>query len=545
MPTPSTTVKSPPKPQQLRLKSPAKAPQPSIQREKTTTKSLKPAPAPAVRRSTRENRGKWSKKRFGDEAFYANHAYSKSPVSTHALAFAAAQGKAKNPDLFSWDEAMRSSDRKKWIEAAQVEVDALVKQDTWKEVPMSEAKTKILPGTWAFRRKRSPDGEIKKYKGRYCVRGDLEEGNTQDVYSPVVAWPTVRVFLILSLILGWKTISIDFSSAFVQSKLKEPVWIHFPRGFGSENGPNRCLRLVKSLYGLSVSPILWYETCTKAFCELGFKKSPFDPCLLYKEDMMVVLYVDDAGISFKNESDIDPLIKSLEAKGFSLTKEGSFEEFLGIKFEQTDGKIKLTQRGLIDKIARTTGLENCRPNRMPQSVTALGSDPDGKPMQEDWSYPSVVGMLLYLSCNSRPDIAFAVSQVCRFTSNPKQSHAQAVKTIVRYLHGTRNQGMILQPSLTLYLDLYVDADFCSLHGIEPPTNPNSARSRTGYIIMLCGCPLVWKSQLQSHFSQSTLEAEYSALSYALKTLLKSYLKRGNTKGNKRNNKFFRLCVVVL
>ena len=37
--------------------------------------------------------------------------------------------------------------------------------------------------------------------------------------------------------------------------------------------------------------------------------------------------------------------------------------------------------------------------------------------------------------------------------------------------------------------------------------------------MLCGCPLVWKSQLQSHFSQSTLEAEYSALSYALKTLL--------------------------
>ena len=414
---------------------------------------------------------------------------------------------------------MQSSEREQWIAAAKAEIQALIDQDTWKEVPMSEAETKILPGTWAFRRKRSPDGEIRKYKGRYCVRGDLEEGNTQDVYSPVVGWPTVRVFLLLSLLLGWHTISIDFSSAFVQSKLKKPVWIHLPQGFRSNKGPKTCLRLVKSLYGLSVSPILWYETCTKAFMELGFKKSPFDPCLLYKDTMMVVLYVDDAGISYKDEADIDPLIRALQEKGFSLTREGSFAEFLGIKFDRVGDKFKMTQRGLIDKIIHTTGLQNCKPNNMPQSMTALGSDPNGKPMEEVWSYPSVVGMLLYLSCNTRPDIAFAVSQVCRFSSNPKQSHAQAIKTIVRYLSGTRDQGMTFQPGPRLDLDMYVDADFCSLHGIEPASDPNSARSRSAYVIMLSNCPMIWKSQLQPHFSQSTLEAEYSALSYALKTLV--------------------------
>ena len=37
------------------------------------------------------------------------------------------------------------------------------------------------------------------------------------------------------------------------------------------------------------------------------------------------------------------------------------------------------------------------------------------PMTEPWSYPSIIGMLLYLSTNTCPDIAFAVSQAARFT----------------------------------------------------------------------------------------------------------------------------------
>jgi hypothetical protein len=128
-------------------------------------------------------------------------------------------------------------------------------------------------------------------------------------------------------------------------------------------------------------------------------------------------------------------------------------------------------------------------------------------------------MLLYLSINTRPDIAFAVSQVARFNANPKQSHATAIKTLVRYLKGTRHLGTVIKPTGSLSLDLFVDADFAGLHRREPDELPTSVRSRTGFIILLSGCPLVWKSQLQTEISLSTLEAEYSALSYALKTLL--------------------------
>jgi hypothetical protein len=58
-----------------------------------------------------------------------------------------------------------------------------------------------------------------------------------------------------------------------------------------------------------------------------------------------------------------------------------------------------------------------------------------------------------------------------------------------------------------------------LYKRDPDSEASSARSRTGYIIKLGTCPLVWKSQLQTEISLSTLEAEYAALSYALKTLL--------------------------
>jgi len=297
--------------------------------------------------------------------------------------------------------------------------------------------------------------------------------------------------------------------------------VHLPRGYRSSLGPETCLRLVKSLYGTSVAPQLWWITCSTALKELGFKSSSLDPCFLYTDTMMIVLYVDDAGIAAKDPNDIDRLIEKLREKGFILTKEGTFAEFLGIKFEQKDKhEFKLTQQGLIDKILKATNMVDCRPNALPTTQLALGSDEDGPAMSEEWSYPSIVGMLLYLSGNSRPDIAFAVSQVCRFSSNPKQSHATAVKTIIRYLKGTRTEGMILRPSNNgLQLDLFVDADFCSLHRVEDSRNPTSAYSRTGYVIMLSGCPLIWKSQLQTHVSVSTLEAEYCALSFALKTLL--------------------------
>ena len=133
----------------------------------------------------------------------------------------------------------------------------------------------------------------------------------------------------------------------------------------------------------------------------------------------------------------------------------------------------------------------------------LGSDVNGSPMKEKWGYPSLDGMLLYLLTNTRLDITYAVSQVACFGSNPKQSHASAIKIIVRYLAGTADKGVIFTPNDNFKINCYVDANFTGLHGQESENNPLSARLRTGYILFFCGCPLLQKSQLQSETALST------------------------------------------
>ena len=442
--------------------------------------------------------------------FYINH-------FDHVYALSA---KSKSdPDLFSFEEAMSSEHFEQWVEAAKGEIKQLEDIDCWIEIPMSEATTKVIPGTWVFKIKRAPDGTLKKFKACYCIRGDLQEGEF-DTYAPVVQLSSVRLFLAWSLILGWHTCCIDFSNAFAQATLEEDTFVHIPRGFRGSLKTKSCLKLKKSLYGLSVAPRLWFEHLWKALKAEGFIQSKHDPCLLFRHDLIVVQYVDDLGIAYKDMATIDKLISKLESKGFGLTKEGSFTEYLGINYTHNkDGSILMNQPGLIDKIVTTAGMENCNSNRTPCTKEALALDPEGKSMTDKWNYRSIVGMLLYLATNTRPDIAYAVSQVARFSHSPKQSHATAVKTIIRYLYGSRDKGSIFRPPNELTLDCYVDADFAGLYRRDPDTESTAVKSRTGYIISMAGCYIQCKSQLQTTIALSTSEAEYGALSQAMRTLL--------------------------
>jgi hypothetical protein len=242
---------------------------------------------------------------------------------------------------------------------------------------------------------------------------------------------------------------------------------------------------------------------------------------MYTATIMVVVYVDDLGIAYANANDLEGLFKKLEGRSLAFTREGSFTDFLGIKFTRDikSGTLTLTQKGLINKILEAAQMTDCKPNWTPAPLSALGIDPDGTPMSETWSYRSIIGMLLYLSTNTRPDITFAVSQVARFSHAPKQSHATAVKMILRYLKRTMDFGMTVHPTGTLDLETYVDADFAGLHGRDPEYSTTSAKSRTGYLVSLGNCPIIWKSHLQTEITLSTLESEYSALSSSLRIVL--------------------------
>jgi hypothetical protein len=119
-----------------------------------------------------------------------------------------------DPDTLTWEQAMSEEPEnvKKWLELAEKEIVQLEGKETWDKVPLSTPTVKAIPGTWIFRRKRSPDGTITKWKARWVLRGDLQDVDF-DTYASVVAWSTVRIFMVLGLILRWTVKALDFDNA--------------------------------------------------------------------------------------------------------------------------------------------------------------------------------------------------------------------------------------------------------------------------------------------------------------------------------------------
>jgi hypothetical protein len=139
----------------------------------------------------------------------------------------------------------------------------------------------------------------------------------------------------------------------------------------------------------------------------------------------------------------------------------------------------------------------------------LGKDKCGDPPQGDHNYASVIGQLQYLQGHTRIDITMAVIQFAHFTHNPKRSQELALEQIGQYLKGRKDRGLILQPAdaKEIKIDCYVDANFAGLWGYEHEQDQTSVKSRTGYVIFIQGCPIVWKSKIQGDVATSTMESK--------------------------------------
>ena len=117
-------------------------------------------------------------------------------------------------------------------------------------------------------------------------------------------------------------------------------------------------------------------------------------------------------------------------------------------------------------------------------------------------YRSIVGALQYATI-TRLDIAFCVDKVSQFMHRPLLSHWQAVKRILRYLQGTIHYGLLLQPSSSLELYAFCDADWGSDH--------DDKHSTTSFGIYLGSNLVSWMSKKQASVSRSSTEAEYHSL----------------------------------
>ena len=355
--------------------------------------------------------------------------------------------------------------------------------------------------------------------------------STTGTYSPVVLWQTIRLIFTLAIVNNWHIHSIDFVLAFPQADIQTDIYMKsppVPYDFTIPDLPSpsdrlfKCYKLLKNLYGLKDAGRTWNHHLRSGLLQRGWKQSPIDECLFVKKGLILILYVDDACIVSPSTTLIRKEITSLKTD-YALTDDGELQDYLGTRFNRHhDGSVTLTQPRMIDRLLTIVGLDsnatNVKLHDCP-AISILHDHPTAPPRTQTWNYRSAVGCLSYIQAIVRPDITMAVQQCARFCNQPNKDHEEAVKRICRYLLKTRSQGLVLKPDKSKGLECHVDADFAGTWTHLSAGDPLSCHSRTGFVISYAGCPILWKSKVQSLIALSTTEAEYIALSSALREVI--------------------------
>nr|GEU44443.1 ribonuclease H-like domain, reverse transcriptase, RNA-dependent DNA polymerase [Tanacetum cinerariifolium] len=167
-----------------------------------------------------------------------------------------------------------ASTDKKWIEAIEIELDSINKNNTW-------TLTTLLPNQkaiglkWVFKTKRDAKGNIIKYKARLVAKGYVQEQGIDfdEVFAPVARIETVRLILALAAYHGWQVHHLDVKSAFLHGDLKQEVYVTQPEGFVQQGNLRKVYKLTKALYGLRQAPRAWNVKLDQTLKSLDFKKS--------------------------------------------------------------------------------------------------------------------------------------------------------------------------------------------------------------------------------------------------------------------------------
>ena len=450
---------------------------------------------------------------------------------------------SSDPDTMYHHQAMQEPDRDRFREAMTKEWDGQANNKNFTLMRRSDVPegATILPAVWQMRRKRDvKTGEIKKYKARLNLDGSrmVKHKHYDLTYAPVVKWYSIRMMLALALVNNWHTQQIDYVLAYPQAPIEREIYMKIPRGMeiGGKDKNDFVLKLHRNIYGQKQAGRVWYQYLSKKLVEeVGFTKSEVDECVFTKGEVMYILYTDDSIIAAPKKSQVEEVMRDIEAAGLKITREGNVQDFLGINIEKKGKrKIKMSQPNLTRQILKALRLdEESKGKNIPAaSSKVLTRHPSSEEFDGSFNYRSVIGQLNYLEKGTRMDIAYQAHQCARYTENPKVEHGKAVKWLGRYLKNTVNRGITIEPDDSKGLEVFVDSDFAGLWDRTDTDNRDTARSRHGYIIMYNRVPIVWKSQLQSEIAMSTTEAEYTGLSYALReaipimNLLKELKSRG-------------------
>ncbi|XRB11302.1 integrase catalytic domain-containing protein [Pseudoscourfieldia marina] len=423
-----------------------------------------------------------------------------SQKTTHSAldyAFATDVGETPGFEPRTYEEAIHSKDHERWILAIDSELNSHQLNGTWIVIDNDGTVKNLIGCKWVFKIKLNSDGSIARYKARLVAQGfsQIHGVDYSETYAPVVQYQTLRTLLAIYSARGFYFGQIDVETAYLYALVQELIYMRPPKG--TNYGPNKICRLLKSLYGLKQAG---------RNCAVGTEN-----------EIWILVYVDDIIFASKNEQTKDIFAGHLRKK-YRITEPAQLTWALGMKVSFAADGIILTQDLYVSKILERFGFTSAAKSATtPLAHGTTLTRADEEDAEARHLAQQFVGAILYAAVISRPDLSSTVRVMSHVMSKPPSNFEACKKHVLRYLSGTINRGIKYNTNSNVPLKLigYCDASWGDNH--------ENRRSTSGYIFFLNGGPISWASYLQTTVALSTVESEVMALTEAIKEAI--YIRR--------------------
>lgn len=420
----------------------------------------------------------------------------------------------------SIDECRQREDWPAWKDAIETELISLKKRGVFGPIVETPKGATPVGFKWVFVRKRNERNEVERYKARLVAQGFSQRPGIdyEQTYSPVIDVITFRYLISLAAAENFDMRLMDVVTAYLYGDLDTDIYMKIPEGFAmpeTKSKRNCAIKLRRSLYGLKQSGRMWYNRLSEYLTLKGYQNNLICPCVFIKKSKdgfaIVAVYVDDInliGTPKELEETADYLKREFEMKDLGKTK-----LCLGLQLERSSNGILLHQSRYTENVLKRFRMDKAHPLSTPMVVRSLNLDKDPyRPKMENEEilgpevpYLSAIGALQYLAQCTRPDIAFSVNLLSRYSSAPTLRHWNGIKHILRYLRGTTDMGLFYSCDYTNNSNLvgYADSGYLS--------DPHKGYSQTGYVFLINHAAISWKSVKQDTVATSSNHAELIAL----------------------------------
>ena len=312
---------------------------------------------------------------------------------------------------------------------------------------------------------------------------------------------------------------MDVITAYLYGSIDNDIYMKIPEGFklleANNTKPNNMcpIKLQRSLYGLKQSRRIWYNCLSEYLLKEGYANNPICPCIFIKKSetgfAIIAVFVDDLNLIGTPEN----LIRTVKylKKEFEMKDLGKTKFCLSPQTEHFPTGVLVHQSTYTKKNLKRFYMDKAHPLSSPMIARSLDVKKDPfRPCENGEellgpkvSYLSDITALIYLANCTRPDIAFSINLLARYSYAPIQREWNGIKHILRYLQGTTDMSLFYSKESKQQLFGFADVGYLS--------DSHKARSQKGYVFNCNGTVISWRSFKQIMVATSSNHSKIIAI----------------------------------